>query len=115
MRWTLAILPTLLASLVLVALLGCEAAEGGAMVSAGDSDTDSDSDADSDVDIEYPDFVNPHLDLTGAMTGPISPPPEHTDELGTGVDGEPEDWDAGVLEAFDGAQAFDEAQAEEGD
>jgi hypothetical protein len=81
MRWADAILSLLLASLVLAALLGCAAGDDDDFEVWGDGGTDGDADGDGDVDIEYPEHTNPNLDIQSLMTGPISPPPEHTDEL----------------------------------
>ena len=125
MRWLLLIL--VVSTLFLWLLLGCS--DTAAMDAGGDGDSDSDSDgdtdADTDVDIIYPAYNSPYLGHTGAMTGPISPPPEDfgAGDVSTGPispppedvaelgeifaisadgpdtdDEKEDDWDAGVLE-----------------
>ena len=100
MKWTTAILALLAASLVLATLLGCAGGDDDAFEVWGDGGPDGDVDGDGDVDIEYPEHTNPNLDIHSLMTGPISPPPEHTDELAQ-------------PEAEDGAEGYEDEPDED--
>lgn len=82
------------------AFVGCGDDDASADYDAGtDADTDSDTDT-GGVPIEYPEALNPLMDPSSLMTGPISPPPE--DVYGDGIADDPPGPDPTLDDHFGG-------------